>query len=106
LQLQKDETIIRLLAKLRERLGVAGFDVVDHWELDLCAVGIARRGESKVLVYVSTHGQPESTYFVSLELPPESGNQEWANHPYTPAGECVARSFEELVEVIRKHLAI
>ena len=101
--LQKDESIIRLLDRLRGRLGAGAFDVVDHWEGDLCAVGIARPDEHGVLVYVCTAHEPEDTYFVSLELPPRPGDEQWANHPYTPAGEQRVQGFEALVQVVQGH---
>ena len=105
-KLQKDESIVRLLAALKERLGVGAFDVVDHWDEDLCAIGIARRDNHGILAYISTFGQAEGTYFVSLEMPPRPPDKQWANHPYTPAGECEARSFDQLVEIIQKHLSL
>jgi hypothetical protein len=70
--LQKHKSITELLDRLRTRLGTAAFDVIDHWEGDLCAVGVARPDEHGILVYVSTFGEPEGSYFVSLELPPPS----------------------------------
>lgn len=105
-KLQKDETIVRLLAALCERLGVGVFDVVDHWDADLCAVGIARPDNHRVLVYINTFGQAEGTYFVSLEIPPKPTDKEWADHPYTPAGDCEAHSFDPLVEIVQKHLSL
>lgn len=101
--LQKDESILRLLDRLRTSLGAAAFDVVDYWEADSCAVGIARPDKRGVLIYVSTFGEPEDSYFVSFELPPRNGDEQWANHPYTPSGEQQVRSFDELVQVIQRH---
>ena len=101
--LQKDKSIIRLLDQLRTRLGRDAFDVVDHWESDLSAVGVARPDNHGVLVYLSTFGEPEDSYFASLELPHRLGDEPWANHPYTPAGEQRVRGFDALVRLIQGH---
>ena len=104
-ELQKDKAIIQVLDKLRARSEVGAFDVVDHWNADLCAIGIARTDDHGVLVYISTFGKREGEYFVSLELPPRPGEEQWANHPYTPAGEQDAKTFDELVEIIQGHFS-
>lgn len=101
--LQKDESIIRLLGRLRNRLGADAFDVIDHWEADLCAVGIARPDDHSVLVYICTFGRADEDYFVSLELPPRPNDEQWANHPYTPVGEQSVQGFDELVRIIQRH---
>jgi hypothetical protein len=100
-ELQKDKTILRLLDRLAKRLGTRAFDVVDHWEADLCAIGIARPDDHRVLVYVCTYEQQDGTYFVSLELPPAAGS----DLPFSSAGEQEAKSFDELVEIIQRHLS-
>jgi len=100
-ELQKDRTILRLLNKLTKRLGSQAFDVVDHWDADLCAIGIARPDDHRVLVYVCTFGQQAGAYFVSLELPPTAGS----DLPYSSAGEQEAKSFDELVEIIQRHFS-
>ncbi|MBS0265205.1 MAG: hypothetical protein JSS02_24950 [Planctomycetes bacterium] len=92
-----------MLDRLRSRLGAGAFDVVDHWDADLCAVGIARPDNHSVLVYISTFGRSDGGYFVSLEFPPQPDDEQWANHPYTPAGEQRVSSFDELVQVIQRH---
>ena len=106
MKLQKHHTITRLLPRLRKRLGTDAFDVVDHWDADLCAVGIARPDGHARLLYICTHGLPNGRYFASLELPPAQGGEQWANHPYTPGAEFDSLSFDELVAVIRKHFVI
>jgi hypothetical protein len=98
--LQKDDTIIRLLTRLRERLGAGAFDVVDRWESDLCAIGFARPDDHRVLVYVCTYERQDGAYFVSLELPPAADS----DMAYSSAGERDVASFEELVEIIQRHL--
>jgi len=101
MELVKDKSIIRLLARLKLRLGPNAFEVVDDWDADLFAIGIARPDKPDVLVYICTFGRPPDEYFVSLELPPEQPS----DLPYRPAGNFEVRGFEELVAIIRKHFA-
>ena len=98
-QLQKDQSIARLLDGLEARLGPRSFDVVDHWEGDLCAIGIARPDNHEVLVYLCTYGQSGEHCSVSLELPPQPGN----DVPYAAAGDHDAASLDELAEIVRRH---
>lgn len=96
---KKDESIARMLNELRAELGADAFDVVDHWESDTSAIGIARRDDHGVLVYVSTYGRNSNQYWVSLEFPPRTDD----SSPYVPAGERVVHGVQELVSVVRSH---
>jgi hypothetical protein len=98
--LDKDSIIIALLDRLGERLGPDSFDTVDHWESDLCAVGIASPGGHGILAYISCYGEPEGRYHVELEMPPSPGN----DLPYQVAGRFSDLDFEALVNVVSKHL--
>ncbi len=95
----KDPSIIRLLDALKASLGPHAFDIVDHWKSDLFAVGIACPNNHGVLAYMSTYGQPDGRYSVSLELPPQPGD----DAPYTDAGKYEVQGIEALSEVIRRH---
>lgn len=96
---QKAPSIIRLLDGLRARLGQRAFDVVDHWEIDEFAVGIARPDNHSVLAYISTDGKKGERSFVSLELPAAAES----NSPYVDAGSHEATSFDELAAIVRGH---
>ena len=96
----KDAAILRFIEHLTEHLGPGTFDIVDHWESDLCAIGIARPGKPGFLVYISTFGHRNDCYFVSLELPPAPGS----DLPYEQAGEQQTRSFNEVLTLIQEHL--
>lgn len=98
-QIQKDKSVIHLLDGLRALLGSAAFDVVDHWEADLCAIGIARPDNHGFLVYISTFGKSGEGCSVCLELPPQSGS----DIPYTAVNDREANSVEELAEMVRRH---
>ncbi len=100
----KDATILRLLARLRQRLGAEAFALVDHWDADRSAIGVSRRDEPGTLAYISTAGEPPDGYFLSLELPPTAAARR-AGLPYSAAGEHQVRGFDELVEILLQHFA-
>ena len=90
-----------MLNELRAELGEGAFDVVDHWDTDACAVGIARPDDHGVLVYISTHDHRKNQhYWVSLELPAKDGD----DAPYVSAGDRQVQGIQELVSVVREHL--
>ena len=62
----KDDEIRDLLSWLRSRLG-QNFVVIDHWEADRSAIGVAATDDPKQLVYIASRGQPAGPYFVELE---------------------------------------
>ena len=94
----KDESITRMLAELRAELGDGTFDVVDHWD-DIFATGVARPDNHGVLVYVSTHDNRKNKYWVSLELPALPGDES----PFVTAGERQAHGIQELASIVRAH---
>jgi hypothetical protein len=96
----KDESITRMLSELRAELGAGAFDVVDHWD-DIFATGIARPDDHGVLAYVSTHDNRKNKYWVSLELPPRPGD----DAPFVPAGERQAHGIQELATIVREHFS-
>jgi hypothetical protein len=95
----KDESITQMLGELRAELGDGAFDVVDHWDGDSFATGVARPDNHGVLVYVSTHDRRKNKYWVSLELPPQAGD----DVVYVPAGERLAHGIVELASIVRSH---
>jgi hypothetical protein len=96
--IDKDESIMRMLTELRAELGDGAFDVVDHWD-DSFATGVARPDDHGVLVYVSTHDRRKNKYWVSLELPPKEGDE----GPFVAAGERQAHGIPELASIVRAH---
>ena len=99
MKLKKDKSITHLLTGLRAQLGANFFDVVDHWQSDPRAVGIARPDNHGVLIYISTNNAQGEACSVSLELPPPPPS----DAPYTAAGNHEAASFDELAQMVRKH---
>jgi hypothetical protein len=98
--LDKDPAILAVLDLLWSRLGPGAFILADHWESDLCAVGIASPGDPGVLVYISCVGEPPGCFGYELELPPAPG----VDFPYQVAGTGSGLSFEELAGVVAGHL--
>jgi hypothetical protein len=98
--LDKDPAILAFLDRLWSRLGPGAFVLADHWEPDLCAVGIASPRDPGVLVYISCYGEPPGRYSYELELPPPPGDGLW----YQVAGTGSGLSFEELAGVVAGHL--
>ncbi len=80
-------------------LGKGAFAVVDHWEADLCAVGLARPSDERFLIYLSTWPPESGLYSYQLESPARGDDS-----PYT-AGDLVAdAAYEAVFDAARCHL--
>jgi hypothetical protein len=99
--MQKDATITELLHWLRERLGNT-FAITDHWEGDLCAVGISAPDDPAQLVYISSWRRPAGYYAVELESAPLPGSE----MRYEDVGKYDHVNRDELLSIIKKHLRI
>ena len=66
MNLQKDKSIIELVEGLN--LDDKGWTVIDHWEADMCAIGIASKSRPNCLVYVSTFGLPAGRFYFECEV--------------------------------------
>jgi hypothetical protein len=49
--MEKDKTIIELIERLKFKVNFALLEIVDNWEVDLCAIGLKKGNK---LVYIST----------------------------------------------------
>jgi hypothetical protein len=74
--------------------------VADHWEADLCAIGIASHAAPGGLVYVRTFGRAPGRYAYECESPPTESD---AIYAVTGRGEDV--TFDELLAILVTHLA-
>lgn len=97
--LEKDATIHAALEQLWARLGSDAFVVTDHWDSDLCAIGISSPRNRGVLVFISCYGNQPGRYGYELELPAQTDD-----FPYQVAGRASDVSFEELARVVAHHL--
>jgi hypothetical protein len=93
----KSTQIEQLLVDLQRELGSASFDVIDHWEADLTAIGIACPSDHSRLVYIDA-ATPRFTAI--LEVAPEAGSA----LPYAEVGIHDELTLADLAQVVRSHL--
>jgi len=93
----KDPEIDQLLHRLD--LDARGWQYVDNWDADMCAVGIGARTDPRLRAYVSTWRQPPDRYFFSCEVPTGEQRDECET---VLEGE--ASSYEALLTVLVRHL--
>lgn len=96
--LEKAPIVLRTLDRLWTRLGPDAFDIVDHWECDLTAVGVASPRDHGVLAYIASY---DNGFYVELELPPRTGD----DFPYQVAGTYSGLDFEQVAVIVGEHLA-
>lgn len=96
----KDQSIEDLVQTLRAALGSDSFQVVDHWDADLHAIGIAACHDSRRLVYISTCDEPPGRYYFECETP---GNDDNGGHQVVRTEEHA--TFDVLLQAIHDHLA-
>jgi len=96
--LEKDPQLFDIVERLRQRLGSTAFIVVDHWEADPTAIGVASPTNPRVLAYLALSTSP-GRYHVHLELPADVGSQT----PYVNAGQFEG-DLEDVVTIVGQHL--
>lgn len=64
--MNKDKSIIQLIAHLENRFGLGKFVINDYWDADLCAIGLSDP-QKKFLIYISTCGKKKGQYYISIE---------------------------------------
>jgi hypothetical protein len=77
----KDQSIVEIVKWLEAKLN-HHLLMVDHWDADMFAVGIARPGSPSQLVYISTWNCHPDRYIIELEASPASDS----NIPYATGG--------------------
>ena len=100
--IQKDDATLQLLSSLATVFGADGLCVVDDWEADLCAIGIAKPGADRPLLYVSTFQKEQGRYYAEVELPPEPGSE----LPFAQGPRFEDVSFSDLIALAEKHVGI
>lgn len=93
----KDPTIAKLLNELH--LDRRGWMIVDHWATDLMAIGIAKEGDPRRLVYVSTYAKKPGLYYYECEEP---NGIEVSEYKTTEKGDDV--DLTKLVNALERHL--
>lgn len=66
--MNKDKRIYRFIENIKNDLGTEDFVVVDHWDADLCSIGVAKKNDVAQLVYVSTYNKSSNEYYYELEF--------------------------------------
>jgi len=99
--MEKHPSVVEALAALRARFGDE-LTVVDHWEGDLMAIGVARADALDCLVYLSTAQRAPGRYYVDLELPAPSGS----DLPYQQGERFADVDFDKLVDIVSRHLGL
>ena len=96
----KDPSIQEVLGMVAEAFGTEGWTVMDHWEPDMFAMGIARADDPARLVYVSTWRRMPGRYFYECETPPatEEPRRAESSEEYVDS--------VRLLEVIGRHLRL
>lgn len=100
---EKDQAIHTALDYLRHRLGEAAFVIIDHWEADLAAVGVASPTRLDRLVCISCFDQRSSQpprYTAILERAPAPNS----DLLYEECGHFAELSLEDLATVVSTHL--
>ena len=91
------DTVAALHARLGDQLVV-----VDHWEADRTAIGVARADNTGRLVYFSIWNRSPNRYYVDVEFPPRAGSE----LPYEQGERFDDVDFEELVAIASRHLGL
>jgi hypothetical protein len=97
MSLAKDASILAMLDRLD--LAGHGWVIVDNWDGDECAVGIARAGQPRRLVYVSTFETGPDRYDYECEEPIGEDQTD-----YRVVARGTAPSLKELRSVLIRHL--
>lgn len=94
----KDPSIGTLLRALS--LEKRGWIVVDHWDADLFAIGIARKDNPRRLVYISTFKRSPGRYYYECEIPTRSDDGDYLT---TSSAEDV--DLDTLIHEMTRHLS-
>lgn len=90
----KDQSIIDVIARINPTK--RNWCIVDHWDADLCAVGIARSDDHEQLVYISTRDHESGRFYYECENSPAAKRTNKDN------AEDV--DFDILLKAMEKHL--
>jgi hypothetical protein len=96
---RKDSSLRTLITELLRYLPPNSFVLVDHWDADPFAIGLAKPSEEDHLVYITSDRDVFGRYFMSRELPSDNDLDE-----YLEAGSDQFDNVEELAKAIEIHL--
>src|SRR5262249_42745761 len=90
--------VVELVAWLQAKFGPT-LIVVDHWNADLTAIGVALKTDPQRLAYIAAL-PPSDRYFIELETAPTQGSY----FPYTVVGRFDAVDRDRLLRIVDDHL--
>jgi hypothetical protein len=99
--MEKDPSIVELLERLSAEL-TEGFEIVDYWDADLCAIGIQISSSPSCLIYISTFNQLPDQYYYECEVAESKESLERGS--YQVAGKGQVENFKALVQLLKNHL--
>jgi len=96
---RKDDSLRMLVGELAQRLPPGSFVVVDHWEADPFAIGLASPRNHGRLAYVTSDRDIHGRYFMSRELPSDTDLA-----PFREAGCDQFEDVNALAQAVALHL--
>ena len=98
--LNKDKSIKAVLERISSNIGEENLCLVDHWDADLCAIGIAKKDDNAQLVYISTYNKPYREFYYELEF---SSKIKADTSNLQLEGDV---KYNELIKIIKSHLSV
>lgn len=98
--MHKNPAIVSALDYLRHQLGNGYFQLADHWEGDLMAVGIAHPTDPTCLVYIACGDGASPSYTAILERRPSAD----IGPPYEECCRFADLGLADLASVVAAHL--
>lgn len=95
----KDPSLRNLVEEIARRVPAGCFIVVDHWESDPFAIGLARPTSHDHLVYISSERDVHGRWYLSRETPREHDLEQ-----YHEAGTDQFDDIESLAAAVAGHL--
>ena len=99
ISLHKHASIWAFLGGLSERVDYEHYQVIDNWDADLYAVGVAAVHDPAQLVYICTFAQPLGRYTYECEVAAQDGS-------YVTTERGSARNLEEMAAIVQRHLSV
>lgn len=92
---------MRVVKRLHDDLAPLRFIVLDHWEADRHAIGLAAPDDHQRLAYISTWAHPDGEFDFELEVAPQKG----ADRAYDVVMRNGACDYSTLRAAIKRHLS-
>ena len=97
-ELEKSPSILAVLALLERELGPGALRIVDHWDADLCAIGVTGADPAR-RVYLSTWNRDAGRFFYDCETDTADGDL-----PFVVVDHGEDVDFAALLAAVRRHV--